>query len=46
MDFKNKIILAPMAGVTDAPFRRIARRYGADYCVSEMISSVAVHFKD
>ena len=46
MDFKGKIILAPMAGVTDASFRKIARRYGADYCVSEMISSVAVHFKD
>ena len=46
MDFKNKVILAPMAGVTDHAFRMIARQYGADYCVSEMISAAAVHYKD
>ena len=46
MDFKNKIICAPMAGVSDHPFRVMARRYGADLCVSEMISSVAMHYKD
>ena len=46
MDFKNKIILAPMAGVTDYAFRKIARAYGASYCVSEMVSSKAIHFKD
>ena len=46
MDFTKKIILAPMAGVTDYAFRKIARRYGATYCVSEMVSSKAIHFKD
>ena len=46
MDFKNKIILAPMAGITDYAFREISRQYGADYCVSEMISAKAVHYKD
>lgn len=46
MDFKNKIILAPMAGVTDYSFRRLAREFGVDYCVSEMVSSKAMHFKD
>lgn len=46
MDFKNKIILAPMAGVTDYAFRKIARKYGASYCVSEMVSSKAIHYKD
>ncbi len=46
MDFKNKIICAPMAGVSDHPFRVMARKYGADLCVSEMISSVAMHYKD
>ena len=35
-----------MAGVSDHPFRVMARRYGADLCVSEMISSVAMHYKD
>ncbi|ABK46155.1 tRNA-U20-dihydrouridine synthase [Magnetococcus marinus MC-1] len=36
------LVLAPMAGVTDAPFRLIARRYGADLTVSEMIASQAM----
>lgn len=44
--FKCKAILAPMAGVTDYACRKIARKFGADYCVSEMISAKAVHFKD
>ncbi len=46
MNFKNSIILAPMAGVTDYAFRKIARQFGASYCVSEMVSSKAIHFKD
>lgn len=33
------VALAPMAGITDAPFRRIAARYGAPYVVSEMVQS-------
>ena len=33
------LILAPMAGVTDRPFRHLCRANGADYAVSEMISS-------
>lgn len=35
----NKVILAPMAGVTDRPFRSLCRRLGADLAVSEMVSS-------
>ncbi|MBQ7789178.1 MAG: tRNA dihydrouridine synthase DusB [Clostridia bacterium] len=46
MDFKNKIILAPMAGVTDYAFRKMARRYGADFCISEMVSAKAMSFND
>lgn len=46
MDFNNKIILAPMAGITDYAFRTVAREQGADLCVSEMISAKAVHYKD
>ncbi len=39
-DFKNKLILlAPMAGVTDKPFRQLCREMGAHGCVSEMITS-------
>lgn len=33
------VILAPMSGVTDAPFRRLARRYGASLTVTEMVAS-------
>ena len=33
------LILAPMAGVTDLPFRRLCKRLGAGYAVSEMTSS-------
>lgn len=36
---ENALALAPMAGITDKPFRQIAKQYGADYTVSEMMSS-------
>nr|WP_181448042.1 tRNA dihydrouridine synthase DusB [Dissulfurirhabdus thermomarina] len=36
------MILAPLAGVADFPFRRLARRFGAGLTVSEMIASQAV----
>jgi tRNA-dihydrouridine synthase B len=36
------VILAPMSGVTDLPFRRLARRLGAPMVVSEMIASQAM----
>ena len=37
----NRLFVAPMAGVTDRPFRQLCRRLGAGYAVSEMISSRA-----
>lgn len=43
---KSKLILSPMAGFTDAPFRLLARRCGADFAVTEMVSSVAMSFGD
>lgn len=36
---RNKLILAPMAGITDLPFRLICRKEGAALAFSEMISS-------
>ncbi len=36
---KNNLIVAPMAGVTDRPFRQLCRRLGAGMAVSEMVSS-------
>lgn len=35
----NRLILAPMAGVTDRPFRQLCRRLGAGLVVSEMVTS-------
>ena len=36
------VILAPMTGVTDLPFRKVVKRYGAGLTVSEMIASQAM----
>tara|TARA_B110000967_G_scaffold209195_1_gene264277 strand:- start:391 stop:1413 length:1023 start_codon:yes stop_codon:yes gene_type:complete len=36
---KNNLILAPMAGVTDRPFRMLCKHYGAGMAVSEMVTS-------
>ncbi|GAB3370817.1 tRNA dihydrouridine synthase DusB [Lysobacter rhizosphaerae] len=38
-DITPKVILAPMAGVTDKPFRVLCKRLGAGLCVSEMTTS-------
>ena len=35
----NRIFAAPMAGVTDRPFRQLCKRLGAGYAVSEMVTS-------
>lgn len=38
----NRVILAPMSGITDAPFRRLAERHGAGLVVSEMTACAAL----
>ena len=38
-ELKNNLVLAPMAGVTDRPFRLLCRAMGAGLAVSEMVSS-------
>jgi len=40
----NNVFLAPMAGITDAPFRELCAREGAAFAASEMISSDALLF--
>jgi tRNA-dihydrouridine synthase B len=35
----NNVFVAPMAGVTDRPFRQLCRSFGAGYAVSEMVTS-------
>ncbi|KAA3626245.1 MAG: tRNA dihydrouridine synthase DusB [Proteobacteria bacterium] len=37
--FSNPVFLAPMAGITDKPFRTLCRRLGAAHAVSEMVTS-------
>jgi tRNA-dihydrouridine synthase len=39
---RNNAFLAPMAGITDGPFRKLAERFGAGMVVSEMIASNAL----
>lgn len=39
-------VLAPMAGHTDAPFRRLARAYGATWAITEMVSARALVLGD
>ncbi|MBM9528584.1 tRNA dihydrouridine synthase DusB [Desulfoprunum benzoelyticum] len=36
--FPSPLVLAPLAGYSDLPFRLLCREYGAGFCVSEMIS--------
>jgi len=38
-ELPNRLFVAPMAGVTDRPFRMLCRRLGAGYTVSEMVTS-------
>lgn len=39
LDAVSPVLLAPMSGVTDQPFRRLVKRYGAGLVFSEMIAS-------
>ena len=45
IELKNGVALAPLAGVSDFTFRRMARRYGAEYTVSEMVSAKALCYE-
>ena len=44
--FENPFFLAPLAGITDAPFRRICRSFGAGAVYSEMISAKGLYYND
>lgn len=39
---ERRAVLAPMAGFTDAPFRRLCRRFGSAWAVTEMVSAKAL----
>ena len=46
VELKNNILLAPMAGITDLPFRLICEKYGAGLTCTEMISSKGLYYND
>lgn len=46
LDFTRPlVVLAPLAGYTDLPFRSVVKKFGADLTISEMISSNALVYK-
>lgn len=43
---KNNIILAPMAGITDLPFRSVVEEFGVGLVYTEMASAKAIFYGD
>ena len=43
---RSRVLLAPMAGISDRAYRELCVSFGAAMCVSEMVSSKALSFKD
>ena len=46
VELQNNIILAPMAGLTDLPFRLVCEKYKPGLVVTEMVSSKALYYND
>lgn len=46
VELENNLILAPMAGVTDKPFRILCKEFGAGMVCTEMVSSRAIYHND
>ncbi|MDD6763822.1 MAG: tRNA dihydrouridine synthase DusB [Clostridiales bacterium] len=46
VELESNVFLAPMAGVTDKPYREICREFGAGMVYSEMISAKGLHYGD
>ena len=44
VEIENKIVLAPMAGISNSAFRRIAKEMGVGLVVAEMVSDKAIYF--
>ncbi|MCX5838748.1 MAG: tRNA-dihydrouridine synthase, partial [Deltaproteobacteria bacterium] len=42
LHLKNNVFLAPMAGITDLPFRTVARSFGCGLAFTEMISATGL----
>ena len=46
VELENNLILAPMAGVTDLPFRKICKEFNPGLVCTEMVSSKAIFYDD
>lgn len=46
VELENNILLAPMAGITDKPFRMITKEYGPALVCTEMVSSKGLYYND
>ena len=46
VELENNILLAPMAGITDLPIRKMAKKQGAGLVYTEMVSSKAIFHND
>lgn len=46
VELENRFLLAPLAGITDSPFRRLCKEQGASLVYSEMISAKGLYYND
>ena len=46
ISLENPVVLAPMAGVTDLPFRLLCKEYGAGLLCMEMVSAKAIYYNN
>ena len=46
VELENNILLAPMAGITDLPFRILCKENGAGLVCTEMVSAKALYYGD
>ena len=46
VELENNLILAPMAGITDLPFRSICKQFNPGLVCTEMVSSKAIFYGD
>jgi len=46
VELENNVILAPMAGITDLPFRMMCKKFGPGLVCTEMASSKAIYYGD
>lgn len=46
IEIKGKVVLAPMAGITSAGYRKYLNSFGVDICVSEMVSDMGLIYQN